>query len=260
MFEPFVIFFDNHLLVLYKPPGLLTQPTNEEMESLESWGKEWVKNYFQKPGNVFLHAIHRLDKGASGVVLFARTSKALSRLQKASREGSFKKTYFALVEGNLREREGECIDWLIHEEHRARRVSEAHKAGKKSHLKYRVLKEENPYTLLEVSLKTGRYHQIRVQLSARGCPIAGDQKYGSRLLLSTPQAIALHHGHLHATHPISGKDMDWHAPLPSFWPVHLPSYYCDSQNHSPIDPKDSPCLPHLAARSLSDDDDQCARD
>lgn len=222
MKEPSVLFYDNHLLVLSKPAGLLTQPSDQETDSLEEWGKKWVKQQFRKPGNVFLQAVHRLDRPASGIVLFARTSKALSRLQAASREGKFKKTYLCLIEGNLKEKEGTFEDWLIHDSHRAIDGSPHEKDAKKASLHYLFLEEQKPYSLVQVVLKTGRYHQIRMQFSKRGFPIVGDQKYGSHHSLSNPNAIALHHAFLEIPHPIEKQPISWTSSPDDVWPL-LPS-------------------------------------
>lgn len=217
--EPKVLFQDNHLLVLDKPPGLLTQPTEEQEESLEQWGKLWIKKTCSKPGNVFLHAVHRLDKPVSGIVLFARTSKALSRLQEAIRKNLLKKTYLGVITGDLSIHEGEFIDYLSHQQHRAICVTHDNPAGKKSVLNYRVIKTAKPYTLVEISLLTGRYHQIRVQFASRDLPIVGDRKYGSSVSLQLPHTIALHHAQLEIPHPISGSLMRWEASSPNGWPI-----------------------------------------
>lgn len=208
-----VLFEDNHQLVLNKPSGLLTQPSGTEQESLESLAKNYIKTKYQKPGHVFLEAVHRIDKPVSGIVLFARTSKALSRLQAALREKKSEKIYLALVEGNVKQAEGTLEHYLVHDDFRAT-LSDARDAKAKwACLHYRVVRRDEGVTLLEIVLETGRYHQIRVQLAAIGHPIVGDGKYGSRIAFR-PDAIALHHYRLKVPHPITGEMQLFEAPAP----------------------------------------------
>ncbi|MFZ0564591.1 MAG: RNA pseudouridine synthase [Chlamydiales bacterium] len=213
--EPEILFFDNHLLVLNKPSGMLTQPNHTMEFSLEAFGKQWLKTHFQKKGNVFLEAVHRLDRVASGIVLFARSQKALSRLQQAQREKRFEKSYFALVEGRLAKQQATLSHYLVHKNHKAHISNEKEPKAKQCMLKYRAVKESIEYTLLHIALETGRYHQIRAQLAAIGYPILGDLKYGST---NSFRAIALHHGHLQVPHPISRKPISWRVLLPDDWP------------------------------------------
>jgi len=197
--NPKVVFCDNHVLVVDKPAMMVTQAAEGHQTSLEEWAKAWVKEKYQKPGAVFLHAIHRLDKEVSGLVLFARTSKALSRLNQAMREGKIQKTYEALVEGILSSSEGTLSHDLEHKEHRAEIGT-----GKKAVLHFLVLKKYKDTTLVEIQLETGRYHQIRAQFSAIGHPIVGDKKYGSKISHTSP-GIALRHVKLVFPHPINGQ-------------------------------------------------------
>lgn len=197
--NPNVVFCDNHVLVVDKPALWVTQKTEGHDASLEEWAKAWVKQKYEKPGAVFLHAIHRLDKEASGLVLFARTSKALSRLNEAMREGKIQKTYHALVEGLLKPSEGKLTHLLEHGEHRAHIGH-----GKEAVLHYRVLETKKDATLVEIDLETGRYHQIRAQFAATHHPILGDKKYGSQMSHSEP-GIALRHVRLVFPHPVSGQ-------------------------------------------------------
>jgi 23S rRNA pseudouridine1911/1915/1917 synthase len=210
-----ILYCDNHLLVCNKPAGMLTQPNHTDAPSVEEYGKGWVKERFQKSGAIFLHALHRLDRPVSGIVLFARTSKALSRLNTSIREGTFQKEYQALVEGRVKEEEGLLEHHLQRDPFCSRVVQKESVHAKKCLLKYHMIKGFDRYTLLKISLITGRYHQIRAQLSAVGHPILGDQKYGS--LYPSPH-LFLHHGSLRFPHPVTGHEMHFEAPLPSFWP------------------------------------------
>lgn len=207
------LFEDNHLLVLNKPGGLLTQPDNTGQDSLEAQAKSWIKKKDQKKGNVYLHAVHRIDKPVSGVVLFAKTSKALSRLNASMREKETRKIYSAWVEGTLSSNEGVLEDFMVHDDFRAAIVPSGHPDGKKARLSYRVIEKREGKTLLEIQLETGRYHQIRLQFSSRGHPILGDKKYGSKQPYK-PHCIALHHRLFEIPHPVTKERMGFEAPLP----------------------------------------------
>jgi 23S rRNA pseudouridine1911/1915/1917 synthase len=209
-----ILYCDNHLLACNKPAGMLTQPNHTDDPSLEEWGKEWVKGHFQKSGAIFLHTLHRLDRPVSGIVVFARTSKALSRLNCSIRGGSFQKEYRALVEGSVKEEQGLLEHYLQRDPFCSRAVPKESVHAKKCLLEYHVIKELNGYTLLKISLITGRYHQIRAQLSAVGHPILGDQKYGSH---SHSPHLFLHHASLRLPHPTTGQEMHFEAPLPPYW-------------------------------------------
>jgi 23S rRNA pseudouridine1911/1915/1917 synthase len=181
--------------VVEKPAEMATQPDLTEL------AKAFVKKKYNKPGNVFLHPVHRLDKAVSGLVLFARTSKALSRLQEMMRDRKIVKIYHALVEGDLPAEQGRLVHHLIHGSFRA----EISREGKESILEYSVLKREKGTTLLEINLLTGRYHQIRAQLSAIGCPVLGDEKYGSKK--SWKKGIALHHSEMRFELPVTKQSL-----------------------------------------------------
>lgn len=211
-----VLYVDNHLLAVNKPAGVLTHATDLDSSCMQEQAKAWVKEIYHKPGNVFLEAIHRIDKPVSGIVVFARTSKALSRLTKSVRERLCHKKYLAVVEGAL-EKEGLFEDFLIHGDYRAICVSKDHKEGKIARLKYRVIGEIQGLSLVEVQLETGRYHQIRIQMASRGYPIVGDFKYGSKDSYR-PNAIALHHIEFSIPHPVLHKELKITAPLPADWP------------------------------------------
>ena len=212
-----VIYEDNHLLVVNKPAGILTQPSGTDQDSLEAQAKLYIKEKYQKPGNVFLGAVHRIDKPVSGLIIFARTSKALSRLQAAMREKKYTKIYQALVEGKLTPSEGTLEHYLIHDDYRATVATEKHSLAKFSRLHYKTLKIEKGISLLEIELDTGRYHQIRVQFADSGHPIIGDLKYGSKKSLSASNAIEIHHQSITFLHPVTGVEMVLKAPLPTYF-------------------------------------------
>jgi 23S rRNA pseudouridine1911/1915/1917 synthase len=195
-----IIFVDNHLIVIDKPAGISTQ--SHDAPGLEEQVKNWIKNKYKKPGNVFLQPVHRLDKSVRGLVLFARTSKALSRLQEEMRNQRIEKTYFAEVEGIVLQKEATLEHYLVHEDFRARIAHPPF--GKRALLSYRLLSSDlvKQTSSLEIRLQTGRYHQIRAQLSAIGHPILGDAKYGSKRSYKAG-AIALHHGCLSFMHPVT---------------------------------------------------------
>ena len=214
-----VIFLDNHLLVVDKPAGHLTHPAEESSAPcLLEEARAWLARRFEKPGRVFLEPIHRIDKPVSGVVVFARTSKALSRCMAAVREKACRKVYLALVEGGGLPEEGVCEHAVVKQEYRAA-IAKRPGEGKPSRLCFKRLWRGEGRTLLQIDLDTGRYHQIRVQLAALGHPVFGDAKYGAASLLNG--GIALHHLRYSLPHPVKGAPMQFSAPLPSRWPLSL---------------------------------------
>jgi len=183
-----VLYEDNHLIAVLKPAGVLVQGDLHESRCLLEDVRAYLKETYQKPGNVFVGLIHRLDRPVSGIVLFAKTSKGASRLSEQFREHTIQKTYHALVEGKMDQKEGVLIAKLEKdEETRKTSVSEQ---GKESKLAYRVVREIGKNSLLEIDLGTGRFHQIRAMLSFVGHPVVGDHKYGASTSLSQG-AIAL---------------------------------------------------------------------
>lgn len=208
-----ILYEDNHVIAVDKPAGLLTQPTNLESDSLEVRVKAWIKEKYGKPGNVFLGVIHRLDRPASGIVLFAKTSKALGRLNEAMRNKQMKKTYLALVEGSPGQKQGTLKHYLRHDEYRAYVSVHEERGSKLAVLHYEVVEKFSKTTLLKVELETGRYHQIRAQFSFIGCPIVGDSKYGSGIAMS-PKTIALHHSNFVFEHPVTKQVIELSSPLP----------------------------------------------
>lgn len=211
--QPLILFADNHLLAVNKLAGLLSQDSGTGRRNLEDWSREWVRADKAKSGAVFLNAVHRIDRAVSGIVLFARTSKALSRLNEDIRKRNCRKIYHVLVEAEPPKPADQLIHWLTHEHHRAEVGREGEKGAQQAVLSYRVLKTMGGLTLLEINLETGRYHQIRAQLSAIGCPIAGDEKYGAGKT-SAAGDIALHHRRLEITHPTLKTPLILEAPYP----------------------------------------------
>lgn len=216
MNKPLIIFEDSHQLVVNKPPGLLTQPSGTDFDSLETQCKAYLREVHAKPGNVFLEAVHRIDKPVSGIVLFAKTSKGLSRLNQSMRDKTSKKTYLALVEGALSNKEGDLEHYLVHGDHQAIVSTKANPEAKYARLSYKTIKCDKQTTLLEIILDTGRYHQIRAQLAAIKCPIVGDVRYGSRTQVNFA-GIALHHSSLQIPHPVTKELQTFHAEPPAVW-------------------------------------------
>jgi 23S rRNA pseudouridine1911/1915/1917 synthase len=208
-----VLYEDNHLLIVNKPAGLLTQPSGTAQDSLEAQAKAWLKEKYQKPGNVFLEAIHRLDKPVSGIVVFAKTSKALARLNAAQRDKRSSKIYRAWLESPLTPPEGTLQHHLVHEEYRARISQPGDPQAKLARLHYRTLEMRGGHPVVEIELETGRYHQIRAQFAAAGAPLLGDAKYGSRTPLPH-EGIALHHFRLTLPHPITDELLTIESPAP----------------------------------------------
>jgi 23S rRNA pseudouridine1911/1915/1917 synthase len=206
-----VLFCDNHLLIANKPAGLLTQPDDTGADSLERRMKAWVKENFKKPGNVFLHAIHRLDRPVSGLVLFARTSKALSRLNELLRNQEIQRVYTAEVEGVFPTREGRLDHYLVHGNHKAIVMSPSNPEAKHARLEFQVIEFLQRSTLVSVQLETGRYHQIRAQFGAAGHPIVGDRKYGAK---TESEAICLHCSKIAFQHPVTKEMIEVQSTAP----------------------------------------------
>ncbi|HUE70493.1 MAG TPA: RluA family pseudouridine synthase [Pirellulaceae bacterium] len=212
-----VLYEDNHLLVINKPAGLATQGVGDDEVSAVKLAKEYLKRKYQKPGNVFVGVVSRLDAQVSGVLVLARTSKAAARLSEQFRERQTRKIYWAVVDKPPKQSEATLTDWLKKDEKTQRMVvTTAHAIGaQKARLSYRELKRLAAGTLLEIELETGRKHQIRVQLAYHGTPILGDRKYGSRRPF--PSGIALHARTLEIAHPVKKETLTFTAPLPKAW-------------------------------------------
>jgi len=212
-----IIYIDNHLIAVTKPAGLLTQPDSNTDESLIDQTRQWIKEKYNKPNNIFLGLVHRLDRNVSGVVLFARTSKAASRLSKQFREGTPKKLYRAIVLGKLKEEHTTLVHYLRKEKSlRATVFPRETPTAKRSELSYEVINSLEKKSLLEVSLSTGRFHQIRAQMASIGHPIIGDVKYGAPEPLPN-QEIALYAHKLVFSHPVSNEEITLTAPEPKTW-------------------------------------------
>lgn len=211
-----VLYEDNHLLAVAKPVGVATMGLPEGEETLLTIARDYVKRKYGKPGNVYLGVVSRLDVPVSGVVLFARTSKAADRINEQFRARSVTKEYVALVEG-ITPPEETCVDWLVEDErHRSVRIAkQSDETGKEARLAYRQIAKIGGNSLLCVDLQTGRKHQIRVQLAGRGFPILGDRKYGAKTIL--PDGIMLHGRRLVVRHPTRDETIELIAPLPAFW-------------------------------------------
>jgi 23S rRNA pseudouridine1911/1915/1917 synthase len=212
-----VLYEDNHCLAVAKPAGVLTVGDQTGNASLLEMAKEYLKRKYRKPGNVFAGLVHRLDRPVSGVVLFARTSKAAARISEQFRQRTVRKVYRAIVEGNVPPVSGEFTDWLLknRETNTTRSVAAGTAMARHSRLRYRRVQSDAGLSLLEIEPETGRSHQIRVQLSVRGYPIYGDRKYGSKH--SLPGAIALHAWQLTFDHPTRREPVTVTAPNPANW-------------------------------------------
>jgi 23S rRNA pseudouridine1911/1915/1917 synthase len=213
-----VLYEDNHLLVLYKPAGLLVQGDQTGDVSLLDLGKAWLKKHYDKPGKVFLALVHRLDRPVAGAVLFCRTSKAAGRLSEQFRSGQVQKYYLAVVQGRLKDGSGRLIHHIERRDDRSSRVvPNPVRSSQEARLSYRVLDTHGSRSLVEVLLETGRHHQIRVQFGYIGHPLLGDLRYGASAPLPQKQ-IALLARKLVIRHPTLHSEMVFQSPLPLGWP------------------------------------------
>ena len=210
-----VIYEDNHIIVVNKESGEIVQGDKTGDAPLSDLVKAYIKEKYRKPGNVFLGVTHRLDRPVSGLVIFAKTSKALSRLNEMFRKGEIHKTYWAIVKNKPKERQGRLTHWIVRNEKQNKSYAYDNevKDSKKAVLDYRLLASGDNYHILEIHLLTGRHHQIRCQLSAMGCPIKGDLKYGAQR--SNPDgSISLLSRYVEFVHPVSKEAIALDAPLP----------------------------------------------
>lgn len=211
-----VLYEDNHIIIINKAAGEIVQGDKTGDKSLCDTMKQYIKEKYAKPGNVFIGLPHRLDRPVSGVVVFAKTSKALERLNKMFRDGNVKKIYWAITKGKPLPAQGEISSWILRNEKMNKSFSHPKevKGSKHALLFYRHIASSQNYNLIEVELKTGRHHQIRCQLSSIGCPIKGDLKYGAQR--SNPDgSISLHARYIEFTHPVSKELIKVTAPLPA---------------------------------------------
>ena len=210
-----VLYEDNHIIIVYKEAGEIVQGDKSGDEPLSETVRRWIKEKYQKPGNVFLGIVHRLDRPVSGLVIFAKTSKALARLNNMFRNGEAHKTYWAIVTRPPFEPEATLTDWLVRNERQNKSYAYNHQVptSKKSILHYKIINRSDRYTLLEINLMTGRHHQIRCQLSNMDCPIKGDLKYGAPR--SNPDgSISLLSHRVEFVHPVSKENICIESPLP----------------------------------------------
>ncbi|OFO81179.1 RNA pseudouridine synthase [Prevotella sp. HMSC077E08] len=217
-----IVYEDNHLIIVYKHSGEIVQGDKTGDVPLSEDVKCYLKEKYQKPGNVFLGVVHRLDRPVAGLVVFAKTSKALTRLNKMFRDGEVHKTYWAIKKTLPPQPEGTLTDWLVRNEKQNKSYAYDHEVphSKKAILKYRLIGQSDHYCLLEVNLMTGRHHQIRCQLAHMGCPIKGDLKYGAQR--SNPDgSICLLAHHVEFVHPVSKQLISLDSPLPEdkLWQV-----------------------------------------
>lgn len=211
-----VIYEDNHIIIVNKAVSEIVQGDKTGDKPLSDIVKEWLKKKYNKPGNVFCGVTHRLDRPVSGIVVFAKTSKALSRLNEMFKNKDIKKTYWAIVKNEPKQKQGTLSHFLIRNEKQNKSYAyDIEKANsKKAILHYKQIAKSDNYYLLEIDLETGRHHQIRCQLAKMGCAIRGDLKYGSNR--SNPDGgINLHARRISFRHPVSKTDITIEAPVPN---------------------------------------------
>jgi 23S rRNA pseudouridine1911/1915/1917 synthase len=210
-----ILYEDNHLIVVNKKPGEIVQGDKTGDEPMSTWIKKYIKDKYKKPGDVFLGTIHRIDRPVSGIVMFARTSKALERMNLQLKERKVSKTYWAVVKNIPEPPSGKLVHYLIKDQ--AKNKSRAYTVEKPGSLKcildYETIGRSDKYTLLKITPETGRHHQIRVQLAAIGCPIRGDLKYGSERS-NKDGSIHLHARELSFFHPVNQELITITAPPP----------------------------------------------
>lgn len=214
------LYEDNHLLIVNKPAGVLVQGDKTGDKNLTEYCKDYIKKKYDKPGAVFLHPCHRLDRPVSGVIVFARTSKALERMNKLFATKKVQKTYWAIVKKHPPQKKGRLVSWLVKDPKRnvTTAYSEPVDGGLKAETDFKVMGKLNNHFLIEVEPQTGRPHQIRVHLAEMGCPIRGDLRYG----FSKPnpdKSINLHARRIYFEHPVKKEPVVVRAGLPSdqFW-------------------------------------------
>ena len=224
-----ILYEDNHIIIVNKTASEIVQGDKTGDTPLSEIVKQYLKEKYQKPGNVFIGVTHRLDRPVSGLVVFAKTSKALSRLNEMFKNSEVKKTYWAIVKDAPKEPEGELVNYLVRNEkqNKSYAYDKEVPGSKKAILHYRMIGRSENYFLLEVDLKTGRHHQIRCQLAATGLPLRGDLKYGARR--SQPGGgISLHSRRVELEHPVRREPIVVEAPVPAG--DNLWAYFEESQH------------------------------
>ena len=209
-----ILFEDNHLIIINKKPGDIVQKDKTNDISLLEIVKQYLKRKYNKPGNVYLGLIHRIDRPTSGLVMFAKTSKALSRMNNMLKGKMIVKTYWAITKNKPEKKSSQLVHWLKKNEkkNKSTHFSRETKNAKKAILDYTIIKELENYFLLEIIMGSGRHHQIRCQLQAIGCPIKGDLKYGAKRS-NSDGSIDLHAKHLKFIHPVTKKEVNLNAPV-----------------------------------------------
>lgn len=210
-----VLHEDNHLIIINKEASEIVQGDKTGDEPLRDTIMQFIKEKYKKPGNVFTGVVHRLDRPVSGAVIFAKTSKALPRLNQMIQDKSIKKTYWAIVKNKPEEEEATLVHYMIRypEKNKSIAYNKDRKNAKRAELKYKLIASSKDYHLLEVELLTGRHHQIRAQLSAIGCPIKGDLKYGFARS-NKDASISLHARSVEFIHPVKQEPVKAVAPCP----------------------------------------------
>ena len=211
-----IIYEDNHLLVVLKPINIPVQEDDSKDLDMLTYLKKYLKEKYNKPGNVYLGLVHRLDRPVSGIMVFAKTSKAASRLSEQTRNHTFKKEYMAVLCGKTPKKDILVDKLLKNPKTNTTVVSEK---GKEAILSYELIKYKNNYSLVKINLETGRSHQIRVQFSSRGYPLYGDQRYNKKAL--PKQQIALFANRLEFIHPVTKEKLFFEEELPNFEPWNI---------------------------------------
>ena len=206
-----IVYEDNHLLVVEKPVNIPVQEDSSKDKDLLTILKEYIKEKYNKPGNVYLGLVHRLDRPVGGIMVFAKTSKCASRLSEQIRTNKMKKEYHAVIEGVLKSKGGKFEDYLLKDE--KTNIVTVNEKGKYSALTYKVIKEVNNYSLVKILLETGRSHQIRVQFSSRGYPLYGDHKYNKNV--KNDETLALFASSISFYHPITKKLLTFDLDIPN---------------------------------------------
>ena len=217
-----IIFEDNHLLVVEKPVNILSQGDDTNDKDMVNLLKQYVKEKYNKPGNVYIGLVHRLDRPVGGIMVFAKTSKAASRLSDQVRTKTFKKTYRAVIHGDMNKKEETLKDYLYKNKktNMVSVVNKDHKEAKNAELSYKTLDRKDGFSLVEIDLKTGRPHQIRVQFASRKHPLFGDQRYGQNVN-KVGQQIGLWSYKLEIIHPTTKEKMEFTCEPPKEYPWNL---------------------------------------